>query len=31
MKRAGYVARIGDMRTAYTVLVERSEGRIPLR
>jgi hypothetical protein len=31
MRWAGHVARIGEKRNAYGLLVEKPEGRIPLR
>jgi hypothetical protein len=30
MRLAGHVARMGEMRGAYNILVERPEGRRPL-
>jgi hypothetical protein len=31
MRAAGHVARMGDMRNAYKILVRKLEGRRPLR
>jgi hypothetical protein len=31
MRWAGHVARMGEVRVAYNILVGRPEGRIPLR
>jgi hypothetical protein len=30
MRWAGYVARMGEMRNAYRILVEKPEGKRPL-
>jgi hypothetical protein len=30
MRLAGHVARVGEMRNAYTILVEKPEGKRPL-